>query len=354
MLVSLISADISLLTIFWGLTFSFLAFSILLCFVIVMRRMWRNRRAVQREKEKSHLQNFIALALKKDRDCDYDLAKAPRCQTSEMASVFLHYFRTLRGEKLECLQTMISGSVWEEQLIQNTFSGIRGVRMRCLRTLSYLESQRSLQVIFDTLSSEDKYVRLTAARCLVRRKSFCYLGPIIESLKEAFPQDYKIMAGILAKFGPECVESLEGYISRTKDDIVKTACLEALILIMPAKTSLDLAQLMADESDSVRAAALSLSAITEHDHAVDPLRLGLKDEATSVKIRAAKMACNVKRSDITTDLYKLTSDPVMWVRYWALRAIWTSGQAGQKFVETLARSQKMAEKVTLEMRSGYV
>ncbi len=354
MLASLTSADMSLLSIFWGLTISFLAISIFLCFAIVMRRMRRNKRAVEREREKSDFQNFIALVLKKTPEGDYDVTKAPSCQTSEMARVFLHYFRTLRGEKREFLQDMISESEWEEALTQNTFKGIRGVRMLCLRTLSYLESQRSLQVIFDNLSSDDKYVRLTAARCLVRRKSLCYLGPIIESLREAFPQDFKIIAGVLTEFGPESVESLEGYISRMKDDVIKTACLEALILIMPAKTSLDLAHLMSDESDSVRAAALSLSAIAEHNSGDDPLRVGLKDKAISVKIRAAKMACDVKRSDITTDLYKLTSDPVMWVRYWALRAIWMSGQSGQKFVVTLAKSQKMAENVTLEMRSGYV
>lgn len=354
MSVSLTSANISLLTLFWGLTFSFLAISVILCLAIVLRRMHRNKLETQREKEKANLQSFLALVLRKDSDSDYNINNAPRCQTSEMAAVFLHYFRTLKGEKLERLQKMISSSFWEEKLIQGTFKGIRGVRMRCLRTLSYLNSQRSLQIIFENLLSDNKYIRLTAARCLVRRQSFCYLGPIIESLREAFPQDFKILAGIIAKFGPDSVETLESYISRTKDSTIKTACLEALILIMPAKTSLNLPLLMEDKSDSVRAAALSLSAIAEHNHDIDPLRLGLQDEATSVKIRAAKMACNVKRADITSDLYKLTDDSVMWVRYWALRAIWMSGQAGQKFVIGLARSQKMAEKVTLEMRSGYV
>ena len=354
MLASLINADFNLFTIFAGITFSFLATSVLLCLAIVLRRIWRNKLAAQKEKAETHFRNYIALALRKESEHDHDASQAPKCQTSEMASVLLHYFRTLRGEKLEYLQEMVSGSEWEEALTQSTFKGIRGVRMRCLRTLSYLKSQRSLQVIFDNLSSEDKYVRLTAARCLVRRKNFCYLGPIIESLREAFPQDFKILAGILAKFGLESVELLESYITRTSDSVIKTACLEALILIMPAKTSLGFAELMEDESDNVRAAALSLSAIAGHSREIDPLRLGLKDEATSVKMRAVKMAYNVRRTDLTADLYKLANDPVMWVRYWALRAIWMSGQAGQKFVASLAQTQTMAEKVSLEMRSGFV
>lgn len=353
MLVSLTSANVNLLMVFWGLTLSFLAISIFLCAAIAFRRIWRNRQALKRDKQRAHLQSFLSLALREDKE-NYKLSEAPECETPEMARVLLHYFRTLKGEALERLQEKISGSEWEARLIENTREDIRGVRMRCLRTLSYLGTQHSLQVIFDNLSSKDKYVRLTAARCLVRRRTYCYLGPIIESLSEAFPRNYKLLAGVIAQFGADSIDTLESYIRRSKDGVVKTACLEAMVLIMPAKTSLNLAALMDDETESVRAAALSLSAVSAYGEGEDPLRLGLSDTATSVKIRAAKMACDLKRRDITADLYKLSDDSVMWVRYWALRAIWMSGEAGQKFVNSLAPNQLMAQKVALEMRSGYV
>ena len=188
---------------------------------------------------------------------------------------------------------------------------------------------------------------------MVRRGSLCYLAAIIDRLSEAFPQDFKIIADIIAGFGTDSVEILENYILRTDNNIIKASCLEALILIMPAQTSVQFEELMKNESDSVRAAALSLSEVTTHNQAVDPLVLGLRDEAVSVKIRAAKLACTVKRTDIMADLYKLTSDPIMWVRYWALRAIWMSGPAGQKFIESLSKSNIMAGNVALEMKSGY-
>lgn len=354
MLVLLTSADISLLFVFWGIAFSFLGMSVMLCLVIVFRRVLRNRHAKEKAKAKADFQEYLAVVLNKKSEVGHDTANVPLCSTSDMASVFLHYFRTLKGEKKEYLQELISGSIWERALIENTYKGVRGVRMRCLRALSYLGSQRSLQVIFDNLVSEDKYIRLTSARCLVRRKSFCYLGPIVESLRSAFPQDHRLISGILAGVGSEGVSSLESFTRRSSDSIVKTACLKALAVIMPARTTLDLTALMSNESDAVRAAALSLSAVTEHDGDIDPLLLGLADSAAVVKIQAAKMACNLKRSDITAELYKLTNDPVMWVRYWSIRAIWSSGRTGQKFVSSLASKQKMAEKVSLEMRSGYV
>jgi len=354
MLVSLISADFGWLAVIWAIIIFSLCISVLLCFAITLRRMWRNRKSARRALHKTFFQDYLGKALKLDPEEQPDLDEAPLCEVPEMASVFLHYFRTLKGKKLEHLQNMISSSTLEEKLVQSTFTGIRGTRMRAVTTLSYLDSQRSLQVIFNNLVSDDKYVRLTAMRCLVRRESICYLNAIIESCNEAFPNNFKLLAGILAKFGNDVAEPLENVIQRTDNSVVKTACLEALILIMPARTSLDLGRLMEDKNDSVRAAALSLSAIAEHENKVDPLRLGLKDEAVSVKIRAAKMACKVKRADLTADLYKLTSDPVMWVRYWAFRAIWMSGQSGQKFVVSRSERQVMAGNVMLEMRAGYV
>ncbi|WP_026942874.1 HEAT repeat domain-containing protein [Hellea balneolensis] len=354
-----ISANNDLLIIFWVITLSMLGAAFFLCFGVIIRRIVRNHQAVTRAQEKAIFQTYLKEALKRDVDEQGRLEDAPYCSPSEMADVLLHYFRTLRGEKLEQLKEMTSGSVLEDSLVKETFKGIRGSRMRALRTLSYLNSQKSLQVIVDNLDSEDKYVRLTAARCLVLRESDWYLNSILESIHEAFPQDYKLLAGILEGFGADIVEPLEDYIVMTENNVLKTACLETLILIRPPQTSLDLNALMHNDAETVRAAALALSTMARYDSGrgsaeEDPLRLGLKDKAISVKIRAAKMACAVRRQDIISDLYKLTEDPVMWVRYWALRAIWMSGQSGQKFVESLVKSNDMAGSVAREMTSGYV
>ena len=353
MLASLTDGNSTLLNAFIAITLILFGLSCLVCLLIVLRRIRRNKVVAQREKNKVDFQKYLTNLLKKDTEHHSRLDAAPDCRVAEIASVFLHYFRTFKGKKFEHLQNLISGSGMEDKLIESTFYGLRGIRMRSLTTLSYLDSQKSLQVIFENLSSEDKYVRLTAARCLVRRGSRCYLSAIIDRLSEAFPRDFKIIADVISGFGPDSREALEQYIMRTNSSVIKAICLEALILIMPAQTSLKFEELMEDESESVRGAALSLSEITGHNQAVDPLILGLRDKAVSVKIRAAKLACSVKRSDVMADLYELTTDPVMWVRYWALRAIWMSGSPGQKFVESLSKSNVMAGNVALEMRSGY-
>lgn len=357
MLVSLINASSNLLSLFWAVSFLLLGVSLLLCLVIIIRRAICNRISTRRETQKNAFQAYLSNVMKDAPEHtlkEQGLRNAPACHIMDMTDVFLHHFRTLKGKKNEYLQDMISDSGIEAQIIKSTYKGIRGIRMRAVRTLSYLNSQTSLQVIFNNLSSDDKYVRLTAARCLVRRKAIFFLNPIIDSCIEAFPQDFKLLAGILAGFGNDMIEPLEDFVRQSDNNVIKTACLEAVITIMPPKTSLDLGTLMESSDKTVRAATLALSAIVKHPDTSDPLLLGLKDDATLVKLRAIKIAYKLKRPDLTPELYKLTSDPIMWVRYWALRAIWVTGHSGQKFIATLAKTNPMAANVSLEMSSGYV
>ncbi len=353
MLDLLINVEFNLLYLFWGISLVFLGVAILMCCAIVIRRIFRNQIAAKRKRQKIVFRDYVSAGINADPESPLS-NEVPICQISDMTDVFLHYFRTLKGEKLERLRDMISGSQIEPQIIANSYKGVRGVRMRAIRTLSYLESQTSLQVIFENLSSQDKYIRLTAMRCLTRRKADMFVNEIIWSYIEAFPRDPKLLASILANFGKDIVGPLQNQVQTSNISQVRTACLEALALLRPERLFLDFSTLMRDESESVRAAALSLAAVSNDPANTDPLRLGLKDKDTAVKIRAAKMACHVKRSDLMQELYKLSSDSNMWVRYWSLRAIWLTGRSGKKFVDSLAPSHPMATNVALEMRSGYV
>ena len=352
MSVLLTSARFELLGLFWAIALLFLGLSFLICLGILIRRIFRNRQAKFRENQKENFQTYV-VNLVRDAPEIIHFRDMPECHIEDVTDIFLHYFQTLKGTKKETLQDMISGSGLEAEIVTSTKTGTRGVRMRAVRVLSYLETQKSLQVIFDSLNSDDKYVRLTAIRSLVKRKAVFFLDDIIESCLEAFPEDYKLLASILSDFGDEIVEPLEKIIQTSKNDILITACLETLILLMPMQTSLNFERLMNSSSQNVRAAALSLSAITKHDNKVNPLLMGLRDRSTQVKIRAAKITNNFKRADLTSELFELSSDPVMWVRYWALRGIWVSGASGQKLVTSMT-TNPMAENVALEMRSGYV
>ena len=347
------SANVSLLALFWAIAFVFFTGALVLCLAIVLRRVRRNHILAKRKIERTAFQAYISAQLVRP-PSEGTLQNAPNCHIGDVTTVLLHYFRTLKGEQYEQLKDLITGSDIEAGIIRSSYHGVRGARMRAVRVLSHLNSQSSTHVIFDKLGSVDKYVRITAAKSLVQRGSRFFLGDIINSINDAFPTDVELLAGIISNFGNQIVAPLEDYIRTSDNPIAKAACLEALSQIMPAKTSLNLGTLMNDPSEAVRAATLSVSVNCAHFDDSDPLRLALVDDAISVKIRAAKLACTLRRADVTSELYALTNSSEMWVRYWALRAIWTTGTSGQRFVEALRKTNPLATDVALEMRSGYV
>ena len=138
---------------------------------------------------------------------------------------------------------------------------------------------------------------------------------------------------------------------------VRVACLSALKRLAPARTSLDLSQLMDDPSAAVRAAAVSLSAICDDAGQSDLLSKGLTDDAIAVKISSAKVACHVSRPDTAPLLFKLSQDSHFWVRYWAVRALWALGKTGQQMVASMASStediSEMAANIIREMEAAH-
>lgn len=330
------------------------ALAIILCLIMSVRRTVRNHNAARRTRQREWFSDFITETLNSGEDRPSHMYDRPRCGIGDMAHVLLHTFRTVRGEANERLQDLVSRSDLETLLARAARAGIRGRRMEALNVLSYLHSDRSAQIIYENLYSSDKYVCLTAARCLVRRGALVFLRAIIDACAQSFPHDHQRLASLISGFGLRAVPALESVAETGDTALVRAAALEALAHIMPAKLSLNLPALMNDPDENVRAAAVSLSAISSKSEGDDPLLMGLEDRAVKVKIRAAKLAHDLKRSDAVSALYSLTQDPAMWVRYWAFKAIWQTGRNGRDFVRALTDNNPMAANVTLEMESGYV
>ena len=124
---------------------------------------------------------------------------------------------------------------------------------------------------------------------------------------------------------------------------------------MLPKTSLDINALLDKPDERIRAAAVSLSEVTSNNSGNDILLKALKDSSVKVKIRAAKIASKKQSKEAISTLYELSKDPLLWVRYWSIKAIWNTGRQGKKLVETMSRDNtatgKMAREVSLESQS---
>jgi len=223
--------------------------------------------------------------------------------------------------------------------------------MQAMQVLSFLRSQKSLITIFEGLDEPDKYVKLTAARCLARRKSICYLPEITQTMSETFPEDHKLLADILHRFGKDMAPRLERIVSSSDNPVIQAGALEALILMMPPSISLDLDALMENPDKRVRAATVALSTVVQHHLNSKVLLTGLQDEATMVRIRALKLAAVEKRQDAIEYLYESLDDPLMWVRYWAARAILNSGRTGKNLASSLSLKDSTAGLMAREVIS---
>jgi len=343
--------DFSLNVLLWITSLSCLALSFFICLLLCVRRSYRNHLSINRLRKQAEFESALNLALKSDANV-FNTHMFSVDETAIINEVLLKYFRMLAGDRVKTLRRVIKNLQIEKKIQKATESGTTGRRMEAMQILSYLDSQSSLQTIHQGLSSPNKYIRLTAARCLTRRKADIFTDDIIYFINSAFPYEEKILADILFRFGLTITNTLESYVNSDCNDCIKAACLEALGLIMPPSTSLDLDNLFEHPDEKIRVAALTLSDVTSHNSKGDILIKALGDTSIKVKIKASKIAYNTRRNDIIFPLFKLTQHPLLWVRYWSTKAIWNTGTQGKKLVNTMARGNDpaahMAREVALE------
>ena len=346
--------EFSLNSILWIISLSLLALSFLICLGLCARRTYRNNKNNNRLEEQSKFEISLNRALQKNSDVIHKSQYTFK-KTIIINEILLRYFRTLKGKRADTLRRIIKSLQIEEHIQNATKTGTMGRRMEAMKILSYLDSQASLQTIHQGLYAPNKYIRLTAARCLTRRNADVFLNNIIDSIHSAFPNEEKLLADILYHFGLKVTDVLESYVNSDCNDCIKAACLEALVLIMPPTTSLDVEALLESSDEKVRAAAISLSEITSYKSKNNVLIKALGDNSVKVKIRATKIAGNTRQRDAISSLFQLSHDPLFWVRYWSIKAIWNTGRQGKKLVETMGRgndsSARMAREVGLECLS---
>ena len=336
-----------------------MAFSSFLVLLICLRRYYRNFHARRRARHNKVYDQLIGAAVNNPDDAKAakKLVKYRGCTSAFTRSLLMH-FRTVQGYRTDQLRLLVENSSLERRIIRATKKGTRGYRMRAVQILSYLQTDVSLKCIRAHLRSKNRYERLTAARALTRRRSMEDCGHIVSSLVASFPRKLDLLTEMLVKFGPDIQPFLEQIAVQSKKKDVIVACLEALVVLAPASTMLDLAHFISDDDNRIRAAAVALSAVSEDVRGSDLLLQGLSDDTIKVKIRSAKIAANLSRPDVAPALYTLTKDPSFWVKYWASRGIWKLGKTGRQMIESIANSNEegsqMAGEVAREMGAGHV
>ena len=317
------------------------------------RRVYRNKRDKSVQDRQAEFEGILQKLLGTPKLArDIELPPHIMSDRTAITAGLLKFFKLVRGKDSTKLKVIVHELQLEPIIIQATKYGNRGKRMRAQHVLSFLDTSRSLKVISDSLYSDDKYIRLSVARCLARRQVISLISEITEALVTAFPNEDGLLTDVLFRFGADAIPRFEGMIERSQNPTIIAGLLETLILLRPETSLIGFVALSTHADERVRAAAIELSIICKGEDHKDLLLLGLSDDSRMVKIRSLKLAAKSKRSDTFADIYRLMNDPFMWVRYWAMRAALNKGQSGQSLLRTLSKRDNkignLAEDVLLE------
>lgn len=327
--------DVLLFTL-WCLSATLVILSLVVAIWLSFRRVRRNRRDAAITDRQIRFESFLQDLLSQDEyPKDVELPAEIRSDRTAVTAGLLKFFKLVRGEDALKLKIIVERLDLESVVQAAITWGNRGKRMRAFHVLSFLDTSSSLKTICNYLYSSDKYVRLSVARCIARRKVMSLISEVAESISFAFPKDEKILADVLSRFGSKAVPRIESIARKHDDPTIISGVLETLILLRPEKIQLNMRDFIEHSDDRVKAAAIELSTIIQDQE--DQLLTGLADDSRKVKIRSLKVAAREKRTDTFADLFRLMNDPFIWVRYWAMRAALNTGQSGETLMKSMSR-----------------
>ncbi len=322
----------------WCISASLIVLSISVALWLCIRRLRRNARDAGIRERQSQFESYLQELLMLDTfPHDFELPADIRADRTAVTTGLLKFFKLVSGDDSLKLKIIVEKLKLEDIVTAHVTWGNRGKRMRAFHVLSFLDSRSSLKTISNYIFSSDKYIRLSVARCIARRQVLSLISEVAESISYAFPNDEKILADVLCRFGQKSIPRIESMARTNPNSTIVAGVLEALIILRPEDCDLDLRSFSEHEDERVRAAAVELSTIVHSFEQNDLLLQGLSDESRKVKIRALKVAAREKRKDCFADFYRLMNDPFMWVRYWAMRAALNTGQSGETLMRSISR-----------------
>jgi len=286
-----------LLTTLWCISGALILISILVALWLSFRRVYRNNQSRYTLTRQTEFEQFLQHLLTQETfPADFELPSNIRADRTAITAGLLKFFKLVRGDDALKLKIIVD-KLRLEPVVQNAITwGNRGKRLRAFHVLSFLDSSSSLKTISEYLYSTDKYIRLSVARCIARRRVMSLISEVSESVAYAFPNDPSILADVLYRFGRKAVPRIEGLANHSTNSTVIAGVLETLILLRPETTQLNLTYFIKHTDERVRAAAETFA-----------------------------------------DLYRLMNDPFMWVRYWAMQAALNVGHSGQTLMRALSR-----------------
>ena len=336
----LIIFDLNLLRFLWQIAFAFAGISVLMVVSLAYRRAIENQLMQQRQEAKqsfrTELSNMIGRQILPHPSTRPEIAPE---NLPAFVEACLGFFRNLSGPDQNHLARILQ--IWElEPALHNIIqTGERGYKIRALSLLSFLQSDTSINLLESALDDPDPYIQLSAIRCLARRGSLGSLNRILDALRKLDWDNALPIADAFQRFDRRIIPDLEDVVCSADDPVLRLAALQALVLLKPMQTKLDLSDCMQDDNPELRAATVALSEYVTCRSGQDILGMGLSDDSSIVRIRAIKALLNHRRMDLLGRVHACLEDPDWWVRYWAGHAIYNLGESGIEILKCVGRQE---------------
>ena len=330
--------DLNLLRFLWQVAFAFAGVSVLMVLSLAYRRAVENQLMEQRLEIRQVFRNQLSNMIdRKILPHPSNRPEIPPDSLGAFVEACLGFFRNLSGPDQSHLARILG--IWNmEPALKNIIeTGERGYKIRALSLLSFLETDTSIEMLELALADPDPYIQLSAIRCLARRGSLNSLGKILEALRKLNWDNALPIADAFQRFDQRIIPDLEDVVETADNPILRLAALQALVLLKPIQTDLDLSNCMQDSNPEIRAAAVALSEFVTCRSGQDIIPIGISDQSPIVRIRAIKALLSHQRLDLLSRLHKCLEDPEWWVRYWAGHAIYNLGHSGVEILKCVGR-----------------
>ena len=350
----MISQD-TLLADIWMLTGALALVSLVILFVLVLRRAFATRQARRDAARRAELMTLLNAAL--DSPVPIDSADLPRLSQADhpiVLHIALDMIRAVRGAYVDEIIALVARLGLFDYLKTEVSGRQRNARINALTLLGYFPPDESAPVLMAQMQAADPYVQLAALRGLARHTDAIDPAMVLRAFGSTPLTNTPMLADVFGRFGPEALPALHELVAPPASQADRPATAQvrrwpwsrqpavrgrvseavrvaAIIAIgtIGALASVDiLRECLQDASARVRGAAAEALGRLGDDAVAGHVARLLNDPVEAVRIKAAEALGRLQATMAMPELAAALEDASWWVRFRAAESLFLMGSTG--------------------------
>ncbi len=315
---------------------------VVMCALIV-KRVWRDRRARRREKRKVQLTSIILEAVDDPKTMEGRILSGI---DAEIASEVVRGLMTVvRGGAHERLKGMLKDVGAVDTYLAGLGSRDPTQRLMAVNNLAFFDEPQIKARLLEAMGTETPALRLAIACALIDMESDFPVAEVVGKLEIGVVVRSRNLRHLFRQMAVRNVQGMLGVLGETGNQVTRILIIDGLARAGDYQVVPALRRLVEDPSVDVRAAVMRGFAILDHPDASAEILRGLNDEAWEVRVQAAIGAGRIGIAEAVPRLIVLLDDARWWVRLRAAGALTRLGEAGTEALKMAAATSPQAAEV---------